>query len=124
MKIPGNYQTVMPYLLLTDASGFTQFCEKVFNANSATPHMREDNKTMMHGEVMIGTSTIMFADVTEAHRVATANLFVYVENADETYALALANGAVSVMELSNQNYGRTGGIKDPYDNVWWITSVI
>ena len=52
-----------------------------------------------------------------------ASLFVYVENADESFEAAKANGATVLMELSNQDYGRTCGITDPTGNIWWITSV-
>ena len=32
MKIPENYQTVMPYLILENAQGFIAFTQKVFGA--------------------------------------------------------------------------------------------
>jgi uncharacterized glyoxalase superfamily protein PhnB len=50
-------------------------------------------------------------------------MFIYVEDADKTFQLALRNGAESIMELTNQEYGRSGGIKDPFGNIWWITSL-
>ncbi len=36
---------------------------------------------------------------------------------------AIEEGAITVTELSDQNYGRTGGVSDPLGNSWWITSV-
>jgi len=53
----------------------------------------------------------------------TASLFIYVNNADFSYAKALELGCTSVMELSDQPYGRTCGVKDVFGNVWWITSI-
>lgn len=123
MKIPENYQTVMPYLILENAQGFIAFTQKVFGAKEMHKSMR-DEKTIMHAEIMIGESTIMFADASDQFKVSNAGLFVYVEDADETYKSALANGGVVVTELANQPYGRSGGIMDPFGNVWWITSVI
>ena len=123
MKIPENYQTVMPYLILENARGFIAFTQKVFGAKEMHQSMR-DEKTIMHAEIMIGESTIMFADATERFKVSNAGLFVYVEHADETYKCALANGGNVVTELANQPYGRSGGILDPFGNVWWITSAI
>ena len=123
MKIPENYQTVMPYLILENAQGFIAFTQKVFGAKEMHQSMR-DEKTIMHAEIMIGESTIMFADATDQFKVSNAGLFVYVEDADETYQSALTNGGTVVTELSNQPYGRSGGIMDPFGNVWWITSVI
>ena len=55
----------------------------------------------------------MMADVTEDFDTANANLFIYVDDADETYQLALQNGATVVNEIADQSYGRGGGVKDP-----------
>jgi uncharacterized glyoxalase superfamily protein PhnB len=122
MKIPENYQTVMPYLILENAVAFIEFTKKVFDAKETHKTMRDEN-TIMHAEIMIGGSTIMFAEATKDFKVSNAGLFVYVDNADERFETALSNGSTIVTELSNQPYGRSGGIKDPFGNVWWITSV-
>lgn len=124
MKIPKGYQTVMPYLIVNGAANFIDFTKKVFNAieNEKMKSMR-DEKTIQHSEITIGDSTIMFADSTEKYEPRTAGLFIYVENADETYKKALDEGAITIMELSDQDYGRTCGVNDPFGNAWWITSV-
>lgn len=123
MKIPEGYQTVMPYLIVNGAANFIDFTKTVFNAveNEKMKSMR-DEKTIQHSEISIGGSTIMFADSTEEFQPRTAGLFIYVDNADETYEKAIQQGAITVMELSDQDYGRTCGVKDPFGNVWWITS--
>ncbi|WP_421978678.1 VOC family protein [Roseivirga seohaensis] len=123
MKIPEGHQSVMPYLILPEAENFSEFAKQVFDAKVSLTRLREDEKTIMHSELIIGNSTIMFAGATEQFSPQTANLFVYVDNADETYKKALDNGASSVMGLSNQDYGRTCGVLDPFGNTWWITSV-
>lgn len=123
MKIPAEHQTIMPYLILQGASKFIDFTKNVFGAIQInTKSLREDG-TIMHAEITLNGSTIMVTDENTEWPKQTANLFVYVQNADETYQKALENGAVSLMELSNQDYGRTSGVKDPFGNVWWITSV-
>lgn len=123
MKIPENYQTVMPYLILENAAEFITFTQKVFGAKETNKTMRDEN-VIMHAEIMIGGSTIMFADATEKFMVSNAGLFVYVDDASETFKSALNNGGAVVTELANQTYGLSGGIKDPFGNVWWITSVV
>jgi uncharacterized glyoxalase superfamily protein PhnB len=85
--------------------------------------MHPDQSGIRHAELQIAGSTIMFTNATEQWPPQTANLFVYVENADSAYARALEAGASSVMDLSDQHYGRTCGVKDPTGNTWWITSV-
>lgn len=119
--IPQGYQQVMPYLILKDAAGFSQFCKEVFSATEKMKHLREDGE-IMHAEIQIGESTIMFGEASDQWTVQNAGLFVYVANADEAYQKALDKGATTVTELSEQPYGKTGGVKDPFGNTWWITS--
>jgi len=123
MKIPEGYQVVMPYLLINGAAKFMEFTQKVFDAKLIIKEMRDKN-LIMHAEVNIGGSLIMFADSTEEFRPREATLMVYVDNADITFKKALAEGAEVVRDLSDQQYGRTGGVKDPFGITWWITSVI
>jgi uncharacterized glyoxalase superfamily protein PhnB len=123
MNIPQGYQAVMPYLILKNAEGFIDFTKKVFDAEILNKHLREDGHTIMHAEVNINGSVIMFAESTEQYGVQTANLFAYVDNADQAFQTAIKNGATIVNELSDQAYGRSGGVKDPNGNTWWITSV-
>ena len=122
LNIPEGYQQVMPYLVIKNATAFLHFVQTVFGATEKTKQMRDEG-TVLHGEVRIGNSTIMFADSTDQFQPQTAGLFVYVPDADETYAKALAKGAVSLMPPADQSYGRSCGVKDPFGNVWWITSV-
>jgi uncharacterized glyoxalase superfamily protein PhnB len=45
-----------------------------------------------------------------------------VKNVDEIYQLAMKNGAKSVFEPADQDFGdRQGGIEDPAGNYWWIS---
>jgi PhnB protein len=123
MNIPSSHQPIMPYLMLNGAAAFAVFAKKVFNAELTYSRMREDGVTPMHCELQISGCTIMFCEATAAWPPQTANLFVYVPDADATYALAIAEGAETVTEMASQDYGRSGGVKDPFGNTWWITSV-
>jgi len=121
MKIPEGYQHVMPYLIIENAVGFMGFMKNVFGAKEVLNIPRSEN-LIMHAEVKVGDSTIMFADATEQFKIQPAGMFIYVENADETYATALRVGASALSPLADQEYGRSGGVTDPHGNVWWITS--
>lgn len=123
MEIPKVHQAVMPYLMLKNAAAFAEFTKAVFNAELAMQHMRPDANTIMHAEINISGCTIMFCDANDDWATATANLFIYVDDADTTYNVALSNGATTLMGLSDQDYGRTCGVTDPFGNTWWITSV-
>lgn len=123
MSRPTEHQAVMPYLILNGAPKFIEFTQKVFNAKLISKHLRDDQQTIMHGEIGIDGSTIMFAEATDQFAPQTAHLFVYVDNADNSFQTAKDNGATVLTELSDQDYGRTCGVTDPTGNVWWITSV-
>ncbi|MEO8533197.1 MAG: VOC family protein [Flavobacterium sp.] len=122
MKLPVGHQTIMPYLILNGALKFIDFTKNVFHAVSHTQSLREDG-TVMHAEISIDGSTIMIAEESQDWKKQTANLFVYVPNADETFKKAIEAGASVLMEPSDQEYGRASGVTDPFGNVWWITSV-
>jgi PhnB protein len=123
MNIPKNHQVIMPYLIVNDALKFIDFTKNVFNATTLqAPILREDG-TVQHAEITIHTSTIMVTDETKDWEVQTANLFVYVPNADESFKKAIEEGAKVLMELSDKDYGRTCGVTDPFGNIWWIKSV-
>jgi PhnB protein len=121
-KIPENYQTVMPYLIVNGAEKFIGFMKDVFSAEETYKAMR-DEITVMHAEIMIGGSTIMFADSTDKFAVRNAGMFIYVDDADETFKKAIDNGATVIIEMADQSYGRSGGVQDPFGNIWWVTSV-
>jgi PhnB protein len=120
MNIPEGHNTVMPYLMMEDARRFIEFIKDVFDAKMT--HESERDGMVGHCEARIGDSTMMFSQSRDEWKPATANLFVYVDDADETYRKALASGATTVMEIADQEYGRSGGVTDPLGNVWWITS--
>lgn len=122
-NLPEGYQTVMPYLILKDAENFIKFTKDVFAAIEKEKILRDDQQ-IMHGEITIGDSVIMFAEQSEQFGVQNAGLFVYLDNCDATYEKALAYGASSVMVPSDQNYGRSSGIKDPFGNTWWLTTAL
>jgi uncharacterized glyoxalase superfamily protein PhnB len=65
----------------------------------------------------------MFADATDIYKTQTAGLFVYVDNADETFKKAIEAKSTVISQVADQSYGRSGGINDPFGNTWWITSI-
>ncbi|MFN8260279.1 MAG: VOC family protein [Chitinophagales bacterium] len=124
MPITTQYQTVTPYLIVEHALSFLTFMQELFDAEIKEKHFRDEKETtLMHAELKIGNACIMCAEATEQWKTEPAGLFIYVENADTSYAKALELGCTSIMELSDQSYGRTCGVKDSFGNTWWITSV-
>lgn len=79
-----------------------------------------DEQVTAHGEIMIGEHVIMFSDAVDELPLCTSGIFIYVHNADATYEKALEEGAVSLMPVTDNPYGRSGGILDPFGNSWWM----
>lgn len=124
MKIPEQYNQLMPYLILKGTDEFKKFMGKVFDAKEQLIVPGEDG-TVMHGELRIGNAVIMFAETGGQFPTMNAGMYIHVDDADTTYKKALAAGAVTVegQEPSDKDYGRACGVKDPFGNVWWITSL-
>lgn len=108
-------------MMIEDAAKFIDFIKAVFDAEMT--HQDTRGEIIGHCEALISGSTIMFSQSRDQWKPATANMFVYVDNADETYAKAVENGAETVMPPADQDYGRSCGVTDPCGNVWWITSL-
>jgi len=122
VHIPEGYQQIMPYLILPDAAGFIAFIQKVFGGKEKHKEMRDEH-IIRHAEIKIGENVIMLASSTEEYPPDTAALFIYVDDADEVYRKALNEGARSLQAPADRPYGRSAGVKDPFGNTWWITSV-
>jgi len=120
MKIPEGYQTVMPYLILKGVAEFIEFTKEVFGAEELGIYKHEDGG-IMHAEIRIGGSTIMMGESGNQWSVQNAGLYIYVENTDKSFQKALDHGAEVIMPIADKEYGRTGGIRDPNGNTWWIT---
>lgn len=120
MKVPTEYNRLMPYLIVPDAYAFIAFMKDVFGATEQRIVPRSEG-VIMHGELRIGDSVIMFADVTPEFLAKPAGMFIYVDNVNDTYQKAITAGAASLMEPMLQPYGFTCGFKDPFGNDWWAT---
>jgi len=63
------------------------------------------------------------ADAHGIYEPMPTTFYLYVPNADETYASALQAGATSIYPVADQPYGdRNGGIKDPFGNTWYVAT--
>jgi uncharacterized glyoxalase superfamily protein PhnB len=118
---PEGYPPVIPYLIIPNAEGFLPLMQHIFGAEEVMT-VRLPDGSLMHGELRIGPSVIMYAEASPEWPAQPAGLFVYVPSADEAYARALATGCVSIMPVEDKEYGRTCGFRDPHGNTWWPTA--
>jgi len=122
--MPEGFRTITPYFVVEDGAGFLGFLERVFEAREISTYRGPDGR-IMHSEVGFGDSIIEFGEAGGPWRPMRLNLHVYVPDTDATYARAVAAGAKSLREPTDEAYGeRSAGIEDPAGNVWWIATRI
>jgi len=119
MKAPDYYQPIMPYLSVKDAPKFIEFIKEVFDADIKLIVPREDG-TIMHAEATIDQGTIMFTHANEVYTAFPAAMFLFTPRAIAFYDKAIANGATSVQEPDEREYGLSAGFTDNWGNIWWL----
>lgn len=122
MKNYKDRQTIIPYLMLENASAFINFAQAVFSAEVAVLNMDEENTKVLYAEIVIGHTAFLLAESADKYGKAVGNFFIYVQDADDTFKRAVFHSAAVVKEISDMDHGRCGGIEDPFGNTWWITT--
>jgi PhnB protein len=130
--IPQGYHSVTPYIMVKGAGEALEFYKKAFGAKERLRIPGPGGK-VMHAEFEIGDSIIMMADEFPemgalgplSLKGTPVGIHLYVENADEVFAKAVAAGAKVERPLQNQFYGdRSGALVDPFGHKWHIATHI
>jgi PhnB protein len=112
---PDGWHTVTPRIVAHGAQQLVEFIKHVFGA---TGDYRPDLPSVIH----IGDSVIMISEAGVRHPIP-AFLYVYVDDADDTYRRALQAGARSLEEPSDTPYGdRRSMVGDVWSNTWQIAT--
>jgi PhnB protein len=113
---PDGWHTVTPRVFTDDVAGLVGFLKIVFGA---VGKLQSEAPT----EMRIGDSVVMISDGGGERKAMSAFLYVYVENADETYQRAIAAGAESTERPGDMPYGdRRATVRDSWGNVWQIAT--
>ena len=129
--VPEGYHTVTPHLVLSDCAQAIDFYTRAFGARE-TLRMPGPGGTIVHAEIRIGDSVVMVNDEMQpipgqpglfkspkAAGLATAALFLYVEDVDAAFDRALKAGCTVRMPLENMFWGdRYGQVIDPFGVTW------
>jgi uncharacterized glyoxalase superfamily protein PhnB len=119
---PSTYSTVSPYLIVADAAATITFLQTVFSGELLRSFPDEQGR-LMHAEVRIDDTVLMLADSAPEWPPVPAHVHVYVKDVDDTYARAIAAGAVSVQAPEKkQDEDKRGGVKDVGGTTWWIAT--
>jgi len=121
--IPDGYHTVTPYLTVRGATKVIDFLKNVFGAKLSHDAIRRPDGAIKHAQVLIGDSRIMIAEESEMAQATTSTLYLYVADVDGAHRQAVKAGGKTVMEPMDMFYGdRSGGVKDPSGNTWFIAT--
>ena len=132
-KIPDGYHSITPILIVKDGLKAIEYYKKVFGAIDKGTMMMPDNKSVAHAELMIGDSKIMLSDEFPEMKSLSpttiggtpVSLYLYVEDVDKTFNLAVAEGGKSLFPVQDRFYGdRHGSIQDPFGHIWSIATHI
>ena len=113
--VPAGWPRVIPRISAEDPAAVVGFIQHVFGAIG-------DHHPGRPSELRLGDSIIMVGSTIEREAVS-AFLYVYVEDADTVYRLALEQGAKSLEEPRDTPYGdRRAMVRDPWGNTWQIAT--
>jgi PhnB protein len=113
---PDGRPTVTPRIFTEDVAGLVRFVKTVFGATGELQSAAPTEMTM-------GESIVMISDGGGLREAMPACLYVYVENADETYARAMAAGAQSIEPPADMPYGdRRATVRDSWSNIWQVAT--
>jgi PhnB protein len=122
--IPEGLRTVTPFLHPKGAERMIGFLKDAFGAEEESRTQSPDG-VIHHATVRIGDSMIEMGEAHGEWQPMATTFYMYVDNVDSLYERAVAAGGVSQSAPADQPYGdRVAGVKDPFDNVWYIATHI
>jgi len=116
---PEGYHSITPYLQVNGAAKMIEFLGNAFGAEEIFRVPQGDK--IGHAQLKIEDSMIEVADAVDKYQPNPSAIWLFVKDADATYARALMAGATSLHEPLDQDYGdREASVKDPFGNYWYI----
>jgi PhnB protein len=120
--VPKGLHNVNVYLHPLRAEPMIGFLKRAFGAQEIAKHASPDG-VVHHAEVRVGDSVVEMGEAHGPYQPMPSMFYVYVPDCDAVYQRALAAGAKSLHELTDQPYGdRNGAVTDPFGNVWYIST--
>jgi PhnB protein len=120
---PAGYTTVAPWIVTPDTGRLLDFVAAVFDGVELGRVPLEDG-TIGHAEIRVGDTVLLAFDHRAGWPVMPSLLRVFVPDADATIERATAAGAALITAPATHAFGqRVGRVRDPFGNIWWISSV-
>jgi len=122
--VPEGLRTITPYLHPRSAAQFIDFVKRALGGEEVMRHEAPEG-SIRHAEVRIGDSVIEVSEARAEWPPMPMTLHLYVPDVDALYERAMTAGGVSIQAPADQPYGdRSGGVRDPFGNQWFIATHI
>lgn len=122
--VPKGLFNVNPYLHPRRAEPLIGFLKRAFGAEEVAKYASPDG-VVQHAVVRVGDSVLEMGEAHGKYETMDAMFYLYVPNMEAVYRQALAAGATSFQEPTDQPYGdRNAGVKDAFGNKWYIATHI
>jgi uncharacterized glyoxalase superfamily protein PhnB len=114
--VPEGWPTLIPRIVVHDARGLVDFLTRVFAVTGA---FEETRPSVVRFD---DYSVVMISEAGDRDP-ARSFLYVYVEDADATYRLAVQAGVRTLEEPLDTPYGdRRCTFEDPWGNLWQVAT--
>jgi len=121
---PKGLHNVNPYLHPRRAEPLISFLKRAFGAEELAKYSSPDG-VVMHAQVRVGDSVVEMGEAHGKYETMPAMFYLYVPNVDAVHRQAVAAGATSFQEPTDQPYGdRTAAVADAFGNKWYIATHI
>jgi PhnB protein len=122
--MPKGLHNVNPYLHPRRAEPLINFLKRAFGAQEIARYASPDG-VVNHAEIRVGDSVVEMGEAHGKYETMPAMFYVYVPNVEAVYQQALAAGATSFQEPTDQPYGdRNAAVQDNFGNKWYIATHI
>jgi len=113
---------VNPYLHPRRAEPLIGFLKRAFEAEEVAKYASPDG-VVHHAVIRVGDSVLEMGEAHGKYEPMEAMFYLYVPNMEAVYRQALAAGATSFQEPTDQPYGdRNAGVQDAFGNKWYIAT--
>jgi PhnB protein len=108
-------RTVTPSLHVKGAADYNEFLQRALGAIEEMRH--DDGGQLRYARLRVGDAAIELGE----GEPMPGSFLLYVSDPDVRYQHALTAGTTSVMPVTDQPYGRIGGVEDSWGNQWFFS---
>jgi uncharacterized glyoxalase superfamily protein PhnB len=120
--VPKGLHSANPYLHPRRAEPLISFLKRAFRAEEVAKYASPDG-VVHHAVIRVGDSVLEMGEAHGKYETMPAMFYIYVPNMEDVYRQALAAGATSSQEPTDQPYGdRNAAVKDAFGNTWYIAT--